>query len=120
MYIQCFVLNKIQCGEIESVRIARHPSGQSKGTGFVEFASEQAAEKGLALNGSQLGNRTLRVEFSNPNHKRRNTSELQTEDSADNKKKALGDVRKADFTPQKRFAAIVYCGAHVTYCLVVC
>jgi len=53
------------CGEIASVRWVER-DGQFKGCGFLEFSSSDATDKAVALNGSDLLGRPLRVDFSAP------------------------------------------------------
>lgn len=59
-------------GEVESVRIITDKfTGQSKGFGFVEMVNPDDARKAVeALNGSQLGGRTLIVNDARPEQKR--------------------------------------------------
>lgn len=55
-------------GEVTSVKIITDPStGRSKGFGFVEMASDEAAEKAISsLNGTTLMDRTLVVSEARP------------------------------------------------------
>ncbi|HLY31738.1 MAG TPA: hypothetical protein VKQ36_11975 [Ktedonobacterales bacterium] len=47
---------------IEAAIVYDRTSGQSKGFGFVQMASEEAAQQAIAaLNGTMFGNRTIRV-----------------------------------------------------------
>jgi RNA recognition motif-containing protein len=52
---------------VEATVITDRDSGQSKGFGFVQMAQDDEALTAIAqLNGSQLGNRTLRVNEAQP------------------------------------------------------
>jgi RNA recognition motif-containing protein len=58
-------------GQIEGVQsvtiVTDRDTGQSRGFGFVEVATTEAANDAVAkLNGAQLDGRTLRVELSKP------------------------------------------------------
>jgi RNA recognition motif-containing protein len=55
-------------GEVESVRvITDRYSGRSKGFGFVEIASEEAAQEAIsALNGRSVDGREIRVDKAKP------------------------------------------------------
>jgi len=53
------------CGEIASIRWVER-DGQFKGCGFLEFADTNGTDKAVALNGSDLLGRPLRVDFSAP------------------------------------------------------
>lgn len=55
-------------GTVESAKIITDKfTGQSRGFGFVEMASSDEAQKAIqALNGSQLGGRTLTVNEAKP------------------------------------------------------
>jgi len=57
-----------QCGTVESVSIITdRDTGRSKGFGFVVMGEEAGADKAIAaLNGSQLGGRTLTVNEAKP------------------------------------------------------
>lgn len=59
-------------GDVETVRIITDKfTGQSKGFGFVEMVNPDDARKAVeALNGSQLGGRTLIVNDARPEQKR--------------------------------------------------
>ncbi|PYR98102.1 MAG: RNA-binding protein [Acidobacteria bacterium] len=61
-----------QCGTVESVSIITdRDTGRSKGFGFVVMGEEAGADKAIAaLNGSQLGGRTLTVNEAKPMVKR--------------------------------------------------
>ena len=51
-----------QYGEIEEVNVIKdRMTGQSRGFGFVTFAKQADAEKALALDGSTLDGRTIKV-----------------------------------------------------------
>ena len=60
-------------GTLESVRIITDKfSGRSKGFGFVEMATEDEAQKALdALNGKDIGGRSLMVSEAKPEQPRR-------------------------------------------------
>lgn len=55
-------------GEVESVRvITDRYSGRSKGFGFVEIATEEAAQEAIAaLNGKSVDGREIRVDKAKP------------------------------------------------------
>jgi RNA recognition motif-containing protein len=55
-------------GEIEAVRvITDRYTGRSKGFGFVEIATEEAAQKAIeALNGKSVDGREIRVDKAKP------------------------------------------------------
>ena len=57
-----------QCGGVDSVNlITDRDSGQSKGFGFVEMASDSEAQKAIQeLNGSTLDNREIKVNEAKP------------------------------------------------------
>jgi len=57
-----------QCGTVESATVITDRfSGQSRGFGFVEMASAEAAAEAIRkFNGTQLDGRTLKVELSKP------------------------------------------------------
>ena len=59
-------------GTIDSVRIITDKfTGQSKGFGFVEMASEEEAQKAIeGVNGKEMGGRTLTVNEARPEEKR--------------------------------------------------
>jgi RNA recognition motif-containing protein len=59
-------------GEIHDVRlITDRDTRQSKGFGFVELASDEAARRAIAeLNGTQAGDRTLTVNEARPQAER--------------------------------------------------
>jgi RNA recognition motif-containing protein len=61
-----------EAGEVQSVKIVTDSySGQSRGFGFVEMASKEAAEKAISLvNGKSVMNRTLTVNEARPQKKR--------------------------------------------------
>lgn len=50
--------------------ITDRETGRSKGFGFVEFGSNEEADRAIAMfNGAQLGNRKLRVDRAQPRDK---------------------------------------------------
>jgi len=53
------------CGDITSIRWVER-DGQFKGCGFVEFGDTGATDKAVALNGSDLLGRSVRVDYSAP------------------------------------------------------
>lgn len=58
-------------GPVQSARvITDRMTGQSRGFGFVEMDEEDAAKAISALNGSQLGGRTLTVNEARPRERR--------------------------------------------------
>jgi RNA recognition motif-containing protein len=61
-----------QYGTVQSAKvITDRYTGQSRGFGFVEMATNEEAQKAIAaLNGSQLGGRTLVVNEARPQEKR--------------------------------------------------
>jgi len=62
----------MEAGEVQSVKIITDPySGRSRGFGFVEMASEAAAEKAISqINGKTLMDRALTVNEAKPQKKR--------------------------------------------------
>jgi RNA recognition motif-containing protein len=61
-----------QAGEvIDSAVITDRVTGRSKGFGFVEFATEEEAQKALeTLNGKDFEGRTIKVDFAKPQQSR--------------------------------------------------
>ena len=57
-----------QCGTVESATvITDRYSGQSRGFGFVEMATNEEAQKAVSMhNGQRLDGRTIKVEVANP------------------------------------------------------
>jgi RNA recognition motif-containing protein len=57
-----------QCGTVESATvITDRYSGQSRGFGFVEMATQEDAQKAVnMMNGQRLDGRTIKVEIANP------------------------------------------------------
>lgn len=53
------------CGKVMNAKVMRNfASGLSKGFGFVNMATQEQAELAIrTLNGYQLGNKTLKVDF---------------------------------------------------------
>ncbi len=51
-------------GDIDEAKvITDRETGRSRGFGFVTFASEDAAQAALAMDGTELDGRTVRVNF---------------------------------------------------------
>ena len=61
-----------QCGQVVSATIVRDKfTNQSRGFGFVEMATEEAAADAITkLNGTQIGGRTIVVNESRPKETR--------------------------------------------------
>jgi RNA recognition motif-containing protein len=61
-----------QCGQVVSATIVRDKfTNQSRGFGFVEMATEEAAADAISkLNGTQIGGRTIVVNESRPKENR--------------------------------------------------
>lgn len=61
-----------QHGTVQSAKVITDRfTGQSRGFGFVEMATDEEAQKAIAaLNGAQLGGRTLVVNEARPQEKR--------------------------------------------------
>ena len=59
-------------GNVENVKIIRdRETGRSRGFGFVEMSTEEETNAAIsALNGSELGGRTLKVSISKPRNDR--------------------------------------------------
>ncbi|HKT38477.1 MAG TPA: RNA-binding protein [Ktedonobacterales bacterium] len=56
---------------VEATVVIDRGTGQSKGFGFVEMANDEDAHKAIAaLNGTMLGNRTIRVNEAQPRPER--------------------------------------------------
>nr|GMD65477.1 nucleolin 1 [Ipomoea batatas] len=53
------------CGEIKGIRIPTDPEGYIKGMAYIEFTDNDAMNKALELNNSQIGNNTLLSETMN-------------------------------------------------------
>jgi nucleolin len=52
------------CGEIEGARIATdRETGRARGFGYVDFTDESAVDKAMALTGTDLNGRAIRVDF---------------------------------------------------------
>ncbi len=50
---------------VEAKVITDRDTGRSRGFGFVTFANDDDAEKARSMDGSDLGGRTIRVDFAN-------------------------------------------------------
>ena len=61
-----------QFGEVESVNVIMdRDTGRSKGFGFVEMGSEDAAQAAIeAMNGTEIDGRTIKVSESKPQERR--------------------------------------------------
>ena len=58
-------------GEVtEAIIINDRETGRSKGFGFVSFASPEAAQKALELNGKEIEGRTIVVNVAKPREER--------------------------------------------------
>ena len=59
-------------GNVENVKIIRdRETGRSRGFGFVEMSTDEETNAAIsALNGSELGGRTLKVSISKPRNDR--------------------------------------------------
>jgi len=51
------------CGEVSSARIAMKEDGGSRGFGHVEFTTEDAVDKAIEKTGTEVGGRTIRVDY---------------------------------------------------------
>ena len=60
-----------QYGEIMDITIVRNNHGKSRGFGYVEYATEEAAEAALAENGKVLDKRRMEVKKSIPQNERK-------------------------------------------------
>jgi len=54
------------CGAISSVRIITGSDGRKKGYGYVEFESSESAQAALALTGTDVDGREIRVDLAQP------------------------------------------------------
>jgi len=54
------------CGNVVGVRLAKSPEGELKGYCHVEFDAPEAVQSAMALNGSDLGGRNIRIDASKP------------------------------------------------------
>lgn len=52
-----------KAGSISDVRLARTQDGASKGFGYVEFADAASAKKAVALNGTEIDGRQIKVDL---------------------------------------------------------
>lgn len=58
-------------GEVDSVRlISDRETGRARGFGFVEMADDAASEAIQALDGTEMGGRTLRINEAKPREPR--------------------------------------------------
>lgn len=59
-------------GRIKSVRLVTYRNGHSKGLCYIEYHDTETAEKvQQAMNGTQLGDKTISVQISNPSTKKK-------------------------------------------------
>jgi len=56
---------------VEAIIINDRETGRSKGFGFVSFATPEAAQKALELNGKEVEGRTIVVNVAKPREERR-------------------------------------------------
>ena len=56
-------------GEVTNVSLSKNPDGTLKGFGFITFATRQAAEAALTLDGTKFGGRALGVKIADANVK---------------------------------------------------
>ncbi|XP_047207650.1 RNA-binding protein 34 isoform X2 [Girardinichthys multiradiatus] len=62
-----------ECGKVEAVRLVRDPkSGLGKGFGYILFENVDSVQMALALNGSKLESRSIRVKRSLQKEKQKN------------------------------------------------
>ncbi|MEQ2249262.1 hypothetical protein ILYODFUR_027555 [Ilyodon furcidens] len=62
-----------ECGKVEAVRLVRDPkSGLGKGFGYILFENADSVQMALALNGSKLESRFIRVKRSLQKEKQKN------------------------------------------------
>lgn len=59
-----------ECGKIESIRIAKDPSGKLKGFCHIDFQNEEDVEKALEKNGEDLKGRKIKVDKTLPRERR--------------------------------------------------
>jgi len=65
------------CGEIAKIRLLNNPhSGEFRRSGFVDFASSEAAKKALKKNGDTIRNYELRVGRPQKTHQKENRTSL--------------------------------------------
>uniref|UniRef100_A0A3B5LV43 RRM domain-containing protein n=1 Tax=Xiphophorus couchianus TaxID=32473 RepID=A0A3B5LV43_9TELE len=95
-----------ECGKVEAVRLVRDPnSGLGKGFGYVLFESADSVEVALALDGSKLESRSIRVKRSVKKEKQTNktNSKGSLRKSRQNAVKGSGGAQKpgqANFKPK--------------------
>ncbi|KAM4749787.1 RNA-binding protein 34 [Anableps anableps] len=95
-----------ECGKVEAVRLVRDPnSGLGKGFGYVLFESADSVEVALALDGSKLESRSIRVRRSVKKEKQKNrtNSKGALRHSSQNAVQGSGGVKKpgqANFKPK--------------------
>ncbi|KAI8905159.1 hypothetical protein EDD86DRAFT_72531 [Gorgonomyces haynaldii] len=69
-----------EIGDVTSARIITDKNtGKAKGFGYVEFANAAAAKKAIALSGSELDGREIRVDISTPRPPRENNGKGRVE-----------------------------------------
>jgi RNA recognition motif-containing protein len=60
-----------QFGTVSGVRLMREKDGKSKGFAYIEFETEEAAQKALSMDKTLYRGRNLKVSISNPPKPRR-------------------------------------------------
>jgi nucleolin len=75
----------VECGDVVSAQVQMdRVSGKSRGFGYVHFATPEAAQKALALDGKMIDGRPIRVDRSTPPDKTK---------ARENRAKAFGDTQ---------------------------
>lgn len=65
-----------ECGEVVSARVVTdRDSGRSRGFGYVEFTTTEAAQKALELAGKEVDGRAIKVDLSAPRPNREGQAE---------------------------------------------
>lgn len=89
-----------QCGEIESVHILRDDkTGQTKGFGYVNFKSKDAATLALKLNGTEICDRPVRVSPCLKQKEKEKKRRSSGSDSGNSPKKVKDNSRKNKVPP---------------------
>lgn len=66
----------VECGEVVSARVVTdRDSGRSRGFGYVEFTTTEAAQKALELAGKEVDGRAIKVDLSAPRPNREGQAE---------------------------------------------